>query len=426
MNVLLVRPSYSRNPFILSNPSVAQQQIAAITPDNHNIKIFDESRGQINFQKEDIDLVGLSTTTTNAPRAYEIADEFRRRGKTVVLGGYHPTALPLEAKEHADAVVIGEAEITWPQLLKDVEENRLKPFYKNDKPVDPKLIPPPRRDLSERKLKVAAVKMTRGCPNGCKFCPITNTPFGNVYRERPLENVIEEIRNIKQKYIYFIDSSLTTNTNYSKGLFKELKNMDKKLTCTGNINVLKKDDEFLKLAKEAGCRTWEIGFESISQETIDNINKKTNIVKDYKLTVKKIHDYGMAVIGSFIFGFDEDTPDVFKNTLKTINEIELDIATFNILVPFPGTPLFKKFDRAGRILTKDWSKYSIENVVYQPKKMSVEELYHGTREVVKDYYSNNNLLRKLVNDHQLAFSMKMNSFVHFFRSKKIQRDLFKN
>jgi len=366
--------------------------LSAVTPKKYLIEIVDERFDKINFNKN-YDIVGITTYTANAFHAYEIADKFREKGVKVVLGGYHASALPDEAKQHADSVVIGEAEETWPQLLKDFEKGKLKPFYRQTRPVDLSTIPLyDATFIGERSIR-NVIQTSRGCPNGCEFCAITNSEFGRRYRTRPIDHVLKELITVPQKNIFFLDPSLTTNVNRTKLLFKKLRNLNKKFLCNGTVNVLSKDDELLRLASEAGCVEWFVGFESLSQENINAIGKRTNVVKEYKIAVKKIHDHGMLVTASFIFGFDGDTKNVFSETLDAAYDMEVDSAGFHILTPYPGTPLFERLEREGRILTKDWSRYrELDSVVFQPKNMTPYELLDGTQYVKKEFFSFNNVV----------------------------------
>jgi len=384
-------------------PSLTLMQLAALTQEKFDIIALDNP---INIEPcGDFDLIAISTVTPLAKYVYKIADEFRRREIKVVIGGYHASALPHEAKEHADSVVIGEADEIWPQLLKDFENGKLKSFYYQEKPVDLNKLPSPKRDIFNKNNKnLAPIQVSRGCPIGCEFCAITNMGFRNIYRTRPIEQVIEEVESIPQKYLWFCDPSLTIDVNYVKQFFKGVKSFDKKLLkCNGNINVLAKDDELLKLASEAGCLEWLVGFESISQKSLDSIGKTTNKVDKYKQAVKKIHDYGMEVRGEFIFGFDFDASDIFEKTYESIQEIEIDNPTLNILTPYPGTPLFTRLDKEGRILTKDWSKYNLWNVVFKPKNMSPDELQAGTRNLNKKIFSTSNTVKRILNSAKLGF-----------------------
>ena len=402
MKILLVQPRLSQlqhkywkrflekvgNKFYI--PPLTLEQLYAITPDDHEVHIVDERIGEKIVIDDSYDLVGITAFTSYANRAYEIADSFRRQGTQVVMGGYHPSALPDEALEHCDSVVIGEAEYTWPRLLHDAHEGTLKPRYLSDRPVDHKDIPPARRDLTKGNYFFAAVQATRGCPNRCEFCAISNMKFGSIVRKRPVAQVIQEIQTISQKYLHFYDPSLTSHPAYAKSLFTEMTGLQKKFTCNGNVGQLYKDDDLLRLASEAGCTRWFIGFESFSQSNINQIGKKTNKIEEYRPAIKKIHDYGMHIHGHFVFGCDNDTPDMFETTLQAINDLELTTVELHIMTPFPGTPLFDRLEKEGRILTRDWSQYTLGNVNFQPKQMTPEQLYHGVHAMKKQFYSMQN------------------------------------
>lgn len=402
--------------FIYTNlhPSLELQQLAAINPSKHQLDIVDCRYQKVDFNW-DGNIIGISCRTVSANNAYMIADEFRRRGKIVVLGGYHPSLMPEEAKKHADAVVIGEGELTWPRLLEDYEKGKINPFYQSE-PVNPALIPTPKRMIRHAYLSVP-IQATRGCPYKCIFCPVYEFQ-GCTYRMRPLDNVIDEINHINSKRLFFIDNSLTINLDYTKALFKKMKGLNKKVICYGNINVLGRDEELLRLSREAGCDLWLVGLESINQKTIEFMRKTTNKVEEYASAIKKIHDYGIMIQGLFVFGFDNDTPAVFDETLEAINKWELDKAGFAILTPFPGTILFNKFEQEGRIITKDWSKYNLKNVVFKPKKMSEEELFTGTRRLVKEFYSLPNSFRRCLRDRNLESHGFSNRLIGDYFSKK--------
>jgi radical SAM superfamily enzyme YgiQ (UPF0313 family) len=366
-------------------PNLTLQQLAGICPEEYDVEAADENRGdKIKFDRE-YDLVAITCRTATVPRTYGIADEFRRRGVPVVLGGYHPSALPEEAKKHADAVVIGEAEVSFVRALQDTEKSRLKPYYQSV-PVDPKLIPPAKRDIIEYYLPSAAIEATRGCPVNCDFCFVHKVK-GKIHRKRPIENVIDEIKSIKQKNLFFFDASLTTDPRYTKKLFKHMIGLDKRFTCYGNVDVLARDDKFLKLANDAGCLSWCVGFEAISQEIINSVGKTTNKIKDYQKAVKKIKDYDMNITGSFIFGFDGQKTSTFEETMNMLNQLDIDVACFNILTPFPGTKLFERIKKENRITSFDWTLYNCAKTVFEPKNMTEKELYNGTIWILKQYYS---------------------------------------
>lgn len=404
MNILLIFPRiehgattyYNKGTWssiIFGYPIITLPHIAAITPKKHQVKIINENYEDIDFNYN-ADLIGITTYTMTAPRVYEISDEFRSRGKKVVLGGYHATALPNEAKKHADSVILGMAEANWPELLNDFENGKMKPIYLRNTNFDMANIPPLRRDLIKHNPLMGAVQSTRGCSNKCEFCAIASFCHHGV-KQRPLKNVIEEIKQMPNKIFVFHDPHLTINRKYAQEIFKEMiKNkINKSWVANGTVNVLGKvNDEFLSLAYKSGCVEWFVGFESVSQEALNGIKKTHNKVEDFKKMIKRIHDHNMTVQGGIIFGFDEDKPEVFDTTLEKMYELEIDVVEVNILTPYPGTPLFDRMEKEGRILTKDWSKYNQIDVVFTPKNMTVNELKEGASKVAKEYYSLKNIL----------------------------------
>jgi len=380
---------------VFGYPIITLPHLAAITPKEYDVQIINENYQNLDFDI-DVDLVAITTYTMTAPRVYEIADEFRRRGKKVVLGGYHVTAMPDEAGQHADALVISWAEGSWPILLKDAKNNTLKKRYGPNDDYDMAAIPPLRRNLIKYNPILGAVQSTRGCTNSCEFCAIGS--FSNHgLRQRPIQNVIEDIKQMPNKMFIFHDPHITMNRKYTKELFREMikQNIKKYWVANGTTNVLGAiDEEFLTLAKESGCVEWFVGFESVSQAALNGIKKTHNKVEDFRKMIKRVHDHGMTVQGGIIFGFDEDTPDIFDTTLEKVNELEIDVLEINILTPYPGTPLFKRLDEAGRIFTKDWTKYNQVEIVYEPQNMTIEELYEGTRHVAKEFYTLKNITKR--------------------------------
>ena len=366
-------------------PTLHARQIAAVTPKKHSVYVLNERYEKIDFDKK-YDIVNINFTTSTASRAYEIADRFRKRGVRVVLSGLHAAALPEEAKKHADSVLLGRGELNWIECLKDFEKKSLKPIYHAISYSDDITIPPTNINLPGF-VMTGAIEATRGCPYGCEFCPEVNIDDGSQFYTRPIKDVIEEIKAIPQKTIMFYDSSLTIDKEYTKKLFIEMKGVGKRFFCIGNSDVLANDVELVKLSKDAGCISWLIGFESVSQKTLDEIGKKTNKVKDYEQAVQNIHDYNMAVIGCFMFGFDSDKPTVFDETLRVIKKLKIDICDFCVLTPFPGTPTFNKLEKEKRILIKDWGKYNLKTVVFQPKQMSSDEIHIGMQKMYSEFYS---------------------------------------
>jgi radical SAM superfamily enzyme YgiQ (UPF0313 family) len=398
MKILLVFPEIRHGSSTYSDPGawklvfgypiITLPHLAAITPDKHDVKIVNENYDTLDYD-EDVDLVGITTYTMTAPRAYKIADEFRRRGKTVVMGGYHVTALPEEALEHADCVVKGLAEVTWPRVLEDFEKGKLKRLYERDHDFDISKVPPLRRDLITHNPFLGAIQTTKGCPHTCEFCAISSF-CGRMVKQRPIKDVVKEIKSMPNKIFVIHDPHLTLNKKYAKELFKEMikQKVHKQWVANGTTDVLATvDKDFLDLARKAGCVEWFVGFESVNQEALNETHKTHNKVENFSKLINRLHDYNMAVQGGIIFGFDHDTPDVFDTTLETINQWNMDVLEINILTPYPGTKLYEKLDNAGRIFTKDWTKYNQVEVVFDPKNMTPEELMHGARKVAKEFYS---------------------------------------
>jgi radical SAM superfamily enzyme YgiQ (UPF0313 family) len=375
-------------------PTLHARQIAAITPKKHTVSVLNERYSNINFDKS-YDIVNINFTTSTTSRAYEIADKFRKKGVKVVLSGLHASALPEETKQHADSVLLGRGEINWLKLLDDFEKNKLESYYQPIEYNKSIKLPPTNIDLPGF-VMTGAIEATRGCPYRCEFCPEANIPGAGKFYSRPVNEVIGEIKAIPQKTVMFYDTSLTINPSYTKSLFEKMKGLHKKFFCNGNSDVLARDKELVKLSKEAGCVSWLIGFESVSQKTIDSIGKKTNKVEEYSQAVSNIHDNGMAVIGDFMFGFDTDTPDVFDETLRMIKELQIDLADFCVLTPFPGTPIYNKLDKEGRIITKDWSQYNLKNVVFKPKNMTPDELIHGLKKMYYEFYSTGYTAKRII------------------------------
>jgi radical SAM superfamily enzyme YgiQ (UPF0313 family) len=366
-------------------PTLHARQIAAITPRTHRVHVLNERYEKIDFNKK-FDIVNINFTTSTAPRAYEIADKFRKKETAVVLSGLHAAAIPEEAKQHADSVLLGRGELNWLELLNDFEKKSLKLIYLPISYNDSSKIPPTDINIPGF-VMTGAIEATRGCPYSCEFCPEGNVDGGSQFYPRPIKEVIEEIKAITQKTIMFYDSSLTINKEYTKQLFREMKGLGKRFFCNGNSDVLANDIELVKLSKDAGCISWLIGFESISQKTIDEIGKKTNNVADYFKAAENIHNYKMSVIGCFMFGFDTDKPTIFNETLDAIKKMKIDICDFCVLTPFPGTPIFNRLEKEKRILTKDWENYNLKTVVFQPKQMTPDEIHKGLQKMYSEFYS---------------------------------------
>ncbi len=368
--------------------------VAALTPPEVEVSLTDENVTVIDFQKE-TDLVGITSLTVTAQRAYEIADTFRARGVKVILGGIHPSMLPEEASQHADSVVIGEAEGIWPGVVEDFKANKLQRVYRQ--PERPSLLglPIPRRDLfAEAAYFVPrTISTTRGCPYSCFFCSVTSF-FGHTYRCRPVEEILKEIETFNKKGpTIFVDDNIVGNPKFAKELFRAL--IPHKIKWVGQASVtIARDDELLKLAAASGCIDLFIGFESLSQANLVAVGKKINVVDEYENVIRKIHSHGIAIHGFFIFGFDEEDEDVFQRTVRFAQKMRLETAQFDPLTPYPGTAFCEAMDETGRILTKDWSQYGY-NLTFEPKSMSREKLQAGHDWVWREFYSLPSIWRRV-------------------------------
>ena len=382
----------------LSVPPLTLPYLASITPPDIDVSIIDENVDEINFDKQ-VDLVGISVMTMSAPRGYQIAESFRKRGAVVVLGGIHPTMMPEEALQHSDAVVIGEAEDVWQELLMDFQKGDMKKIYRRNKPCELSGLAHPRRDLLNKNayFTTNVVQTTRGCPNNCDFCSITRF-FGGKYRNRPVEDVIKEIENLSGRSLFFADADIAGNRSYAKKLFEALIPLKKIWASDAGIRIAK-DEELLSLAGRSGCKCLYIGFESLSPASLQEVGKSQNIVMEYKEAINKIHQYGIMVSGGFIFGFDNDDESVFEKTVEFAIQSKIDFADFNVLCPYPGTRLYDRMLGEQRIIETDWGKYCGYNVVFQPKQMSVEILQNGCIWSWKQFYSSKSILKRFLSAH---------------------------
>lgn len=370
--------------------------LAALVPPELNAEITIQDEGvqplNLDFQA---DLVGITAITGTAPRAYAIADELRAKGHTVVIGGVHATLLPEEAAQHADALVLGYAERSWPELLHDFAAGKLQSRY--HRPTGRSLagVPPARRDLLQKKryATVNSIEATRGCPHKCDFC-VVPTAWKNTYAHRPIEEVIAELRSFEKKHALFIDLSPMEDVNYAKALYKAMIPLGMRWVGLSTTRIAE-DDELLKLAAKSGCKGLLLGFESISQNTLNETNKGFHAAQRYGEFVKKLHDHGIGIQGCFVFGFDSDDESVFERTAEFVDRTKIDLPRFAVLTPFPGTPLFRRLESQGRLLHRNWSLYDVEHVVFQPKNMTAERLQDGLEWTWKQSYRLGSLARRV-------------------------------
>jgi radical SAM superfamily enzyme YgiQ (UPF0313 family) len=385
--------------------------LAALTPPDINVKITDENVEPIDFEEE-VDLVGVTGMLMHAPRAYQIAQIFRERGIPVVMGGPHASSLPLEAKEHVDAVVIGEAENVWKGLIEDFKNGGLKPFYKAETFCSMEGLPFPRLNLLRKDayMTINCVQTTRGCPHQCDFCHVTHF-FGKTYRCRPVDEVIEEVKRLEGDFLVFIDDNIAGNRRYAKELFTRLKPLKKKWASQASM-TLTRDPELLKLAAESGCVTLFIGVESLSPENLKDVNKTFNHVHQFEEAMKAVHDHDIMVVAGLIFGLDHDDEGVFERTLRFCERNRIELPSFFLLTPLPGTPLFQRMESEGRLLHKDWAQYNGATVVFKPRLMTEETLQRGFNWACKEAYSWGSIFKRVFHPQQRFFTRTLSNVAY--------------
>ncbi len=375
-------------------PQLALYILEGLTPEEHDVHIIEEETSPVDLDQE-CDLVGISCMTANAPRAYELCREFKTRGKTVLLGGVHPTILPEEALEHADCVVVGEAEGVWDMLLKDFQNNELKEKYHNPKPDLDKYV---RKDfkkiLKNRLFNIIPVMTTRGCPYNCDFCCVTNL-FGRKIRHMPIENVISDIKDSGAKNIMFLDDNIIGHPKYAKALFKAIKPLNVNWVGQASVSLLVADDELMQLAAESGCKAMFFGIESVSVDQLKTLRKALKEIEHLESALKKIKKMGILIHASMVFGFDNDTKEIFSETVEFLIKNKVSTVSFNVLTPYPGTKIYDELKSEGRLTTTDWKYYDHNTVVFKPKNMTPYELQMGKINARKKFYSLPSVLKRL-------------------------------
>jgi radical SAM superfamily enzyme YgiQ (UPF0313 family) len=373
-------------------PPHSLQILSALTPAGHRVAIVDEYHRLADPDLK-ADLIGISVWTASSSRAYELADHYRQRGIPVVLGGPHVTVCPQEALAHADAIVVDEAEAVWAQVVRDAENGQLRPVYQGkmlhlDETPAPDWSPFHPNDYVIQ----VALSTTRGCARRCDFCYESCRPKPN-FRQRSLEKVLHEIDARPAPVVSFLDNDITVNKHFARELFTAL--IPRKRRWLGMTSIEVADDEgMLDLMAESGCRTLFVGFESIVPESLSEVHKYCNRVEDYVRNVRRIHNRGIMVNGSFVFGFDHDDEGTFDRTVAFGMEARLETATFTVLTPYPGTALHRRLHAEGRIFDLDWSHYDTTRCVFQPAQMTPQELEAGYYYAYEQFYSWSSILRR--------------------------------
>lgn len=405
--LLLISPIGERgllgSDFYFRMPYLGLLKVASLTSPDWEVMIIDEKVETLDFELN-ADLVGITTMTPVARRAYQIADRFRSRGIKVAMGGMHASKLPEEALQHCDSVLVGEAEDLWPTLLYDVQQGQLKQVYRHSEGY-PALDNRPPVDWKHYRgkgyLPVHFVETTRGCPFNCEFCSVTSS-FGGKFRNRSIDDIEQEIRNMKpfpgrftwQNLVFFNDDNIMSSKRHARELLTRI--IPYNLDWLGQTSVdMAQDDEILSLCKKSGCMGLLVGFESLSAETLKSINKGVNKPQQYIDVVKRMHDHGIGVKGSFIFGFDSDDEGVFERTVEFAEKAKIDVVYYSILTPYPGTTLYDQMSREGRIIDHDWNNYNTHSVVFQPRQMTAERLLDGYWWALNQSFSYKSVLKRM-------------------------------
>jgi radical SAM superfamily enzyme YgiQ (UPF0313 family) len=418
LRILLIQPSWDglsyRRKIKVEERAIHPLSLGVVAAlsGGHEVSIFDEARQALPASARGYDVVGLSVNTFNAPRAQRLADRFRSEKVPVVMGGPHTALQPEECLEHADSVVMGDAEESWPAVLQDLAEGKLQPRYLvNDQ--GGAVLPAPRRDLFHSTSRhVAYCQMSRGCSNQCRFCYLHDMPHRTM-RLREVGSVVEELQALRQEIILFVDDNVFCEAGYTREVLEAITPLGKRWWIQAPTN-LQEDPALIPLMARSGCYAVSIGFQTASNRTNQQERILQNRVEDYAGLVQALHAHGILVDGTFIFGFDSDDRSIFAATEDLIRRLELDTYTFYFLTPYPGTDYFAQFEREGRILHHDWARFDWDHVVVRPKQMAVEELRAGVKGLYQRLdrrYFLPNALRRLASQPRNRASLPLLSFL---------------
>lgn len=403
-------------------PTLTLPTLAGLTPPHVDLRITEGFLEDIDFD-EQVDLVAVTSHTSQVTGAYKIGDEFRKRGTQTIIGGVHATMCPDEAQKHFDAVAIGEAENIWEDILRDAEKKKLKKRYQSKDFVDLSNPAIPRYSVLNyknyvippfAKTPILPVQATRGCPNKCHFC-LTHKFMGRKIRKKPVASVIKEIESINPSRFFFVDDNPFADPGYARELMKALIPLKKRWVCQMSTGI-KKYPDLIKLAGKAGCHENCMGIESIDPLNLSIVNKNFNKVEEYKNLFKMLKDVGILAQVSMIFGLDNDTVDSLKRTIETILEWDINYLFIFTLTPFPGTKLREDLEKEGRKIDLNWGHYDGLHVTVQPKRMTPEELLNGYWDAYSQFYSLKSSFRRMWNFRR--------EYIKFFPRDLFHEELF--
>ena len=436
MRLTLVHPCIGRRrnqPYIRSwqMEPLAPATLAGLTPrDDVEIRFYDDRTEPIRFD-EPTDLVALSVETYTARRSYEIASEYRRRGVPVVMGGFHPTLVPDEARDYAESIVIGEAEDLWPRVVDDFRNGRLRSVYRQSgRPSLERTRPDRSIFTGKRYLPVGLVEAGRGCHFRCEFCAVQSY-FSNTQTRRPIEEIVDEVRRIRKPLIFFVDDNITSNMDEAKELFRALVPLKIRWVSQASINAAH-DEEFLRLIKASGCQGLLIGFESLNPASLRRMRKSFNTMHGgYERALENLRRHEIRLYVTFILGYDEDHGDTLEETLAFAERHKFYIVAFNHLTPFPGTPLYDRLRAEGRLLYDRWwldPAYRYGMVPFVPRGMTAAEVEQRCIDARQRFYGYRSIARRSldfqVNSRTVFMWMHFFSINLLFRSEVLQRKRF--
>jgi radical SAM superfamily enzyme YgiQ (UPF0313 family) len=368
-------------------PPLGLATLAAYLGEDDHVELVDEHVEEVRADDDAPELVVIQVYITSARRAYALADEYRRRGSHVCLGGLHVTSLPGEAAAHADTIFLGPGEDTWPRFLADFRAGRADAVYTSTERTL-ESVPPVRRDLIRRELYLVpnSIVVSRGCPHNCDFC-YKEAFFrgGRGFYTQRVDDALAEIDRLPGRHLYFLDDHLFGNVPFATALFDGMRGMRRLWQAAGTVQSVLRPG-LLEKAAAAGLRSLFVGFETLSADNLREQGKLQNLGRDYAAAIRRLHEHGVMVNGSFVFGMDGDGPDVFERTVEWAVGQGIETATFHILTPYPDTALYERMDRDGRLLHRDWDLYDTRHTVFRPARMTPEQLEEGYWRAYRDFY----------------------------------------